>query len=224
MLTLAELPDAARLPTPPSEVPATPQGTVQNVNHVANALKRRVLEDEAYEKARLRKRQQRQQGNAAASADASQIAALPLPEKITKKQRDAMNKAGQTDDVLHRKANETASMALGKKKKYSWMSGGGPSGASTPVRQAPVVGSGTATPAAPTSTELGLRARKRNYGEKVEEGEVGAHIQVRDLVHVLEQDGREKKTLTMILARMKSTDRDEARAEVDRRVPAAGAR
>jgi hypothetical protein len=221
LLTVTEPPNAARLPTPPSEAPPTPQPTVQNVNHVANSLKRRVLEDEAFEKARLRKRQQRQQGSAATSADASQIAALPLPEKITKKQRDAMNKAGQTDDVLHRKANETASMALGKKKKYSWMSGGGPSGASTPVRQAPVVGSGTATPAAaPTTTELGLRARKRNYGESLEKGDAGAHIQVRDLVHVLENDGREKKTLTMILARLKNTEKDERRAEVDRRMPA----
>ncbi|KAJ4307595.1 hypothetical protein N0V94_009682 [Neodidymelliopsis sp. IMI 364377] len=225
------LPNAARLPTPPTEAPPTPQPTFQNVNHIAQALKRRVLADEEFEKARLRKRQQRQQGKAAA-ADSAQVAPLPIPEKITKKQRDAMNKAGQTEDVLHRKANETAALALGggKKKKYSWMTGGGgggggggsASGASTPARQPTGPGSsGAATPAAAT-TEIGLRARKRNYGADIEKTEIGDKIQVRDLVHVLENDGREKKTLTLILARLKNTEKDEGRVvEFDKRLPAA---
>ena len=144
-----------------------------------------------------------------------------------------MNKAGQTEDVLHRKANETAALALGggRKKKYSWMTGGGgggggagASGASTPVRQASGTGgSGAATPAAAT-TEIGLRAKKRNYGENIENTEIGEKIQVRDLIHVLENDGREKKTLTLILARLKNTEKDEGRTvELDRRLPTAAA-
>lgn len=236
ILTRTGLPNAARLPTPPTEAPPTPQPTLQNVNHIANALKRRVREDEQYEKDRLRKRLQRQQGKSAAAADKEELAPLPIPEKITKKQRDAMNKAGQTEDVLHRKANETAALALGggRKKKYSWMTGGGgggggagASGASTPARQAPGTGgSGAATPAAAT-TEIGLRAKKRNYGANIENTEIGEKIQVRDLIHVLENDGREKKTLTLILARLKNTEKDEGRiVELDRRLPtaAAGAR
>jgi hypothetical protein len=144
-----------------------------------------------------------------------------------------MNKAGQTEDVLHRKANETAALALGggRKKKYSWMTGGGgggggagASGASTPARQpSGTGGSGAATPAAAT-TEIGLRAKKRNYGENIENTEIGEKIQVRDLIHVLENDGREKKTLTLILARLKNTEKDEGRTvELDRRPPTAAA-
>ncbi|KAF3036983.1 hypothetical protein E8E11_001841 [Didymella keratinophila] len=224
------LPNAARLPTPPSEAPPTPQPTLQNVNHVANALKRRVREDEQYEKERIRKRQQRQQGKSAAAADTAEVAPLPIPEKITKKQRDAMNKAGQTEDVLHRKANETAALALGggKKKKYSWMTGGGgagASGASTPARQITASGgSGAATPAA-AQTEAGMRAKKRNYGANIENTEIGEKIQVRDLIHVLENDGREKKTLTLILARLKNTEKDEPRSamEIQQRMPGAAA-
>lgn len=146
-----------------------------------------------------------------------------------------MNKAGQTEDVLHRKANETAALALGggRKKKYSWMTGGGgggggggagASGASTPARQPTgTSGSGTATPAA-TTVEAGLRAKKRSYGANIENTEIGEKIQVRDLVHVLENDGREKKTLTLILARLKNTDKDEGRtSELDRRLAAGAA-
>lgn len=148
-----------------------------------------------------------------------------------------MNKAGQTEDVLHRKANETAALALGggRKKKYSWMTGGsggggggggggGASGASTPTRQtAGTGGSGVATPAA-AATEIGLRAKKRNYGANIENTEIGEKIQVRDLIHVLESDGREKKTLTLILARLKNTEKDEGRnVDYDKRLPAATA-
>ena len=237
VLTKLGLPNAARLPTPPTEAPPTPQPTFQNVNHIANALKKRIREDEQFEKERLRKRQQRQQGKSAAAADAAEVAPLPIPEKITKKQRDAMNKAGQTEDVLHRKANETAALALGggRKKKYSWMTGGsggggggggggGASGASTPTRQtAGTGGSGVATPAA-AATEIGLRAKKRNYGANIENTEIGEKIQVRDLIHVLESDGREKKTLTLILARLKNTEKDEGRnVDYDKRLPAATA-
>ncbi|KAH7066688.1 transcription initiation factor TFIID component TAF4 family-domain-containing protein [Paraphoma chrysanthemicola] len=220
-------PNAARLPTPPSEAPPTPQRTFQNVNHVANALKRKVAEDEKYEKERLRKRQKRQQGSAATPTETPAVL-LPPPEKMTKKDKDALKKQNSTGDVLHRKANETASMALGlgKKNKYSWMTGGGGaggSGASTP-RANPAAGrSGAATPAAPT-VEKGLSGRKRTFGTDIENTEIGARIQVRDLVHVLEHDGREKKTLALMLARLKNTEKDEKKADFDRKLPAAAGR
>jgi hypothetical protein len=38
---------------------------------------------------------------------------------------------------------------------------------------------------------------------------------------VLEHDGREKKTLSLMLARLKNTEKDEKRPEFDRRLPAA---
>ncbi|EUC39119.1 hypothetical protein COCVIDRAFT_103149 [Bipolaris victoriae FI3] len=220
------LPNAARLPTPPSEAPPTPQRTFQNINRVANALTKRVQDDYKWEQERLRKRAKRQAGVSSTSADAPAIP-IPLPEPVTKKALAAAKKQSQSDVVVFGKANETASMALGgKKKKYSWMTGGGggggggggsASGASTPRPVAASGGSGTVTPAA-QAPEKALIGRKRKFGEAIEQTETGAGIQLRDLIHVLENDGREKKTLTLILARMKNTDKD-VKTEVNRNLP-----
>lgn len=182
------------------------------------ALKRKMEEDERFEKLRVQKRQKRQQGNSATPADTPEIAPLPMPEKLTKKERDRINKAGQTDEVLHQAANVTASLALGKKKKYSWMTSGSGSGAATPSRlnTASKVNSGTATPAPPT-IDRALLARKRTFlGGEVELTDMGKKIQLRDLVHVLENDGRERKTLAQIISRMRSENKDEKRIEDQR--------
>ncbi|KAH4194399.1 hypothetical protein HBH42_097120 [Parastagonospora nodorum] len=229
-------PNVSRLPTPPTEAPPTPQRTFQNkINHVATLLKRKVADDEKYEKARIAKRQKRQEGTAATAADVAPVLSLPPPDKMTKKDKDALKKQNQTDDVLHRKANETASMALGfgKKKKYSWMTGGGPvggaagggSGAATPKPTASAGASGTATPAgAAPAIDKGLVGKKRNFGSPIETTEIGAKIQIRDLVHVLEHDGREKKTLALMLARLKNVEKDEKRPDFDRKLPSAAGR
>lgn len=171
-------------------------------------------DDERFERERIRKRQKRLQGNSATPADTPTIAPLPPPEKMTKKERDRLNKIGQTEEVLHRKANETASMALGGKKKYSWMTGGA-SGASTPARLNTAVGSasGTATPAQ-QQTDKALLAKKRTFmGGDMETTDIGAKIQIRDLVHVLENDGKERKTLVQILARLRSEEKDAKKIE-----------
>lgn len=231
LLIAIEPPNAARLPTPPSEAPPTPQRSYQNVNHVAAALQKRVRDDEKWERERIRKRQKRQQGTSA-TADTSP-APLPIPEPLTKKAQAAAKKQNQSDTVVFGKANETANLALGglggKKKKYAWMTGGGGgggglgSGAATP-RMNPTAGeSGTATPAA-QQQDKGLHGRKRTFGLNIEEMDIGAKIQVRDLVHVLENDGKEKKTLTLILARLKNTEKDEKKADFDRKLPAAAGR
>jgi len=210
VLTAIEPPNAARLPTPPSDAPLTPQPTVQVVtNHITNALKRKIEEDEKFERARILKRQKRLQGNSVTASELPPITPLPLPEKLTKKERDRINKAGQTEDVLHRKANETASMALGGKKKYSWMTGGAASGTSTP-RANPAIGStsGSATPVQ-QQTDRALLAKRRQFqGGSLEKTELGAKIQMRDLIHVLETDGKDRKTLVQLLARMRSEEKD----------------
>ncbi|CAI6336436.1 unnamed protein product [Periconia digitata] len=216
-------PNAARLPTPPSENPSTPRPTIQiKTNHVTLALKRKIEEDERYEKMRIQKRQKRQQGNSATPADTPEITPLPLPERMTKKERDRLNKAGQTDEVLHQAANVTASLALGKKKKYSWMTSGSGSGAATPSRMSTAAKgpSGTTTPA-PPAVDRSLLARRRQFlGGEMESTDMGKKIQLRDLVHVLEHDGRERKTLSQILSRVRSGDKDEKKIE-DRRTTAA---
>lgn len=203
----------ARLPTPPSDVSPAPQATIQfTANPIVNALKRRIQEDEKYEAARIAKRQKRLQGNSA-SQDTPIAAPTSFPDKpITKKERDRLNKAGNTEEAVHKRANETAAMALGMKKgkkaKYSWMDigNGGGSGAATP-RGNPSTGgsaSGTATPAA-AQTDRGPSANKRVFqGGDLEKSEEGAKIQLRDLVHVLELEGKERKALVQIIARMRA--------------------
>jgi hypothetical protein len=194
-------------------------------------LKRKMADDEKYEKQRLQKRQKRQQGSTATpTTDAVETALPGNILKMTKKEATMLKRQGQTDDVLLNKANETASMALGfskKKNKYSWMDlgnkkggVGGGSGAATPRATAAAGGSGKATPAAPTP-EKALQGRKRTFGTDIENTEIGERIQIRDLVHVLEHDGREKKTLSLMLARLKNTEKDEKKPEFDRRPPAA---
>ncbi|KAJ4373297.1 hypothetical protein N0V83_003591 [Neocucurbitaria cava] len=232
-LTVTEPPNAARLPTPPSEAPPTPQRTFRTVNRVVAALEQRMKDDEKWEQERLRKRQKRLQGNSATPADTPAVP-LPLPEPLTKKAQAAAKKQNQSDDVMFGKANETASMALGgKKKKYSWMTGGGgggggggnASGPATPRAAAVNGGSGTNTPVVP-QLDKALVSKKRSFGVMIEETDIGAKIQIRDLVHVLEDDGREKKSLSLILARLRNTDKDvnPRSAELDRRLPAAAGR
>ncbi|KAJ4288550.1 hypothetical protein N0V90_011787 [Kalmusia sp. IMI 367209] len=222
-------PMTARLPTPPSEATPTPQPTIHfTTNHVTNTLKRRILDDQKYEEARIAKRKKRVEGGSATPADTPVLPPVALPEKITKKERDRINKMSQTEDALHRRANETANMAvMGKKKKYAWMTGGaGGSGASTPRLNTGVGGSasGTSTPAA-QQKDKGLMANKRTFqGGNLEKSEEGAKIQLRDLVHVLELDGKERKALVQIIARMRSDDKDVKKIEDRPKVPVSAVR
>jgi hypothetical protein len=183
-------------------------------------LKRRAEEDYKYEQARIAKRQKRQQPNTATPDETPAVAPVTVPDAVQvralKKNTEKQNKLNQTDEVLHRKANETASMALGfGKKKYSWMTGGGGggSGASTPRLNTAVGGaSGAATPAQP-QVDRALLGARRKYGEKIETGDIGRKIQLRDLVHVLENDGKEPKTLCTIKIRHKTADKDNDKPE-----------
>ncbi|KAF2119879.1 transcription initiation factor TFIID component TAF4 family-domain-containing protein [Lophiotrema nucula] len=216
-------PQTGRLPTPPTDAPPTPQPTLQVTNHVVEALKRKASEDLEYERKRIAKRKKRAEQAAGGTPAEPDPTPLPIdPTKMSKKERDKLNKAGQTDEVLHQQANKTASIALGGlggKKKYSWMTGGGgglgsgrASGTSTPrLNTAVGSGSGAATPAAP-AVDRGLIGRKRTFGEFQESGTAGQNIQIRDLIHVLELDGKERKTLATMLAKLKNTEKDEKKA------------
>ena len=85
------------------------------------------------------------------------------------------------------------------------------SGASTPRLNTAVSGaSGATTPALP-AIDRSLQGKKRTYGGSFENGDIGEKIQVRDLVHVLELDGKERRTLVTMLARMKNSDKDDMR-------------
>lgn len=123
---------------------------------------------------------------------------------MTKKERERIAKAGQTEEVLHRAANTTANMAIGGMKKYSWLSGGSGSGASTPrlnTNLGPAGGSGGAG----GQQDRNLAARDRKWGEWREDGPKGKGIQLRDFIAAMElDDGNEKKTLARALVRLKA--------------------
>lgn len=140
---------------------------------------------------------------------------------MTKKERERLAKAGQTDEVLHKAANTTANMAIGGfGKKYSWLSGGSGSGASTPSRLNTNVGGvssggglsggggasggGSGAGGGGSTQDRSLAARDRKWGDWREDGPKGKGIQMRDLIAALEQDGNEKKTLARALVRLKS--------------------
>jgi hypothetical protein len=196
---------------------------------VAKALEKRVEDDYKWEQERLRKRAKRQAGASATQADAPATPVI-IPAQITKKELAAVKKQNQSETAVFSKANETASMALGKKKKYSWMTGGGggggsASGASTPRPAVQAGASGAATPAAQAQDKNVNGLKKRTFGEMIErkDQDTGVNIQLRDLIHVLENDGKEKKTLAVILARQKTTTKD-GKLETTKSAPATSGR
>ncbi len=126
----------ARLPTPPTDTPPSPVPTVSFTGPLPGTLRELALTDRRIEEERLAARAKRLQvyantadGNSTDTVG-TPIAGLAPEPKLSKKERDRLAKAGQTDEVLHKAANDAVSMALGgrKGKKYSWLSGGGMGG------------------------------------------------------------------------------------------------
>lgn len=186
---------------------------------MARTLKRKIDDDEKFEKERLKRREKRRKGDEATIAEAP-VKPIVIPEKMSKRDKEKAKAEDMTDAKLRARTNATASMALGfgKKKKYSWMTGGDSdapaSGTSTPKTTAVAAAgsSGTATPAAAPAEDK-LTGKKRTYGKDIEKTKMGTNIQIRDLVHVLENDGHERKTLSRILARLKNTEKDDEPAD-----------
>ncbi|KAF2756873.1 hypothetical protein EJ05DRAFT_46126 [Pseudovirgaria hyperparasitica] len=191
--------NSASLPTPPNDSPSTPQKTIVFPNSLIDSLRLIAKNDRKYEEERLAKRAKRRKlakpadGTSSPTvAEATAVAdAVAINTKLTKKERDKLAKSNQTEEVLHREANKTASLAMGGMgKKYSWMSGGakGGSGANTPKVNTAVPRPGSAKPA-----EKGVQGRNRAYGDFREDRDRG--IQMRDLLAVLEADGRERRAV-----------------------------
>ncbi|PGH06095.1 hypothetical protein AJ79_06629 [Helicocarpus griseus UAMH5409] len=148
----------------------------------------------------------------------------PDPPKTTKKD---MKKAESkvTEAVQHQQSVETARMATnnltsgvrfgGKKKTYSWLTSSSPatsrSGFSTPSRPNPAAaapgtptarpsGGGVVGPAKPTGKRMG------DWRE--DDKERGAGIQIRDVLFMLEVDGRGSKHLQKAYSKESKEDTD----------------
>jgi len=176
------------------------------------ALRASASKEREFEEARLLKRQKRltgeatpRQGSTLPSTPGSS-APEPSEKGPTKKEQKKKAEAKVNEAASHAAANNTTAQFLGgggglfgKKKKYSWMTGGAggsTSGTSTPGRimtqglpGTPSVPVGNAAPEKLTVEGV------RRLGTWREDKEKGAGIQMRDWITVLEGDGREKRAL-----------------------------
>ena len=179
--------------------------------------------ERSIEEQRLLKRQKREGKKTDAAAPATPTAnrtatpstpgsVAPEPDKApTKKElkKNAAAKVAEQNDTLS--ANRTSMAFLGgRKKQYSWLSGGagssskrglgggggGAGGAGGTGGAGGAGGSGTSTPGRRPGEPAMLTAEARTkWGSWREDGIKGKDIQLRDLVVVLEADGREVAAL-----------------------------
>lgn len=152
-----------------------------------------MQEEKAAEDARRAKRAKRKAAadavNQAAQTAAEEQAVTAAGAEPTKKTKKAAEKnRNQAADQVHQQVNAAAQMAMSnlggrKGKSYSWMTGGG-SGASTPSRPGLVSAVSTPKPAERAKPAV----KEQGFGAWDEDKDPG--IQVRDLLLVLETDGK----------------------------------
>ncbi len=192
---------------------------IAGANTLIQSLRVVSRSERSIEEQRLLKRQKREGKNndqtpaTPASAARAGTPGTPDPDKApTKKElkKSAAAKVAEQNDTMS--ANRTSMAFLGgRKKQYSWLSGG--SGASTPKRGSiggglggPAgsgsgagsggSGGGSSTPGRRPGEPTMLTAEGRTkWGSWREDGIKGKDIQLRDLVVVLEADGRETVAL-----------------------------
>lgn len=228
-----------RLPTPPTEPSPTPKATMSYSNTLTTALRTLQTADLDAEKARLAARQKRQNAaKAAANAspadgaingtDASSAtpgtampanAVAPESVKLSKKAKEKADKE-KAEAESQKFANAAANAALGGGRKFSWMKSGGAAKPAPPSRMTTGFGAaaagfpaGAGGPAAvgrAAETQEGLQAKNRKMGNWREDGKQGKGIQIHDLSIALESDGKSRKALARVWAKLRTRDEVEA--------------
>ena len=181
--------------------------TIAFRNPVIEILQRDAELERAQEEERLAKRARRSaaKGNQSSSAIGTPSSTGTLgevaPEPDTKKGGkakdrldDKAKKALETQQ--HAATTKTANMALGLSgamgKKLSWMSGGANAAPSNPYKQNPKSDVSKAGDANAVGRNL---PKVRVFGQFRDDRESGSGIQLRDVIYVLENDDKEKKSL-----------------------------
>lgn len=178
-------------------------------NLVPNALNAVAQTERKWEEERLAKRQRRLAAESSRAGSVSLgTAGTPgevAPEVETKKgarakeQKDAAARKA-TEAQQHAATTKTMNMALGLSgamgKKLSWMQKGTDTGPSNPFLPKANTNATTSKtgPSATNGNGSGL-PKRRIFGEISEDKTTGASIQIRDIISVLENDGKENKTL-----------------------------
>ena len=164
--------------------------------------------------------------NRAESVEPGSGTSTPLGDKalgfdkkgVSKKEARKMVDSKASEAQQHQQSVETARMAtnsmlsgrmFGTKKSYSWLNrGSSGSGFSTPSRLNPAVSSSTGTDKPGRSGEKAAVPPKR-LGDWREDKEKGSGIQVRDILFMLELDGRGPRHVQKAYSKDVKEDRGE---------------
>ena len=200
-------------PTPVSNGSHSPTATIAFPNLVAEALHKSAQEERTAEQERLTKRARRTAAVSTASEVGASGPAAPgtpglglLGERApevevkkgsNKKEQKRQAEAKATEAQQQAATNKTTSMALGMKKR-SWMtkdtnpSSGGSFGSSLNLPRVNTQGLPRTSTSNVASSQLPMG---RKLGAFREDREGGKGIQLRDMVAILETDGKETKAL-----------------------------
>lgn len=195
--------------TPSASEPATPT-TIQFANPVVHALQKITKDERAQEEERLAKRRRRAakaDSNGTGSATAGLIGDV-APDVDTR--RGSKNKEAAAKKVneaaQHAATTKTMNMALGfgSRATPSWMKRGTDTTPSNPyLPNKPKAGPQGSKIGASGGNGAGLGLPKsRVFGQFREDKDTGSGIQLRDVVSVLEHDGKEKKALQRAYSRL----------------------
>ena len=205
-------------PTPVSNGSHSPTATIAFPNLVAEALFRSAQNDRKAEQERLAKRARRAAaGSMSSEAGASGTATPGTPgmgllgerapevevKKVSnKKEQKRQAEAKATEAQQQAATNKTTSMALGMKKR-SWMTKDtGPGAGGMFSLNLPRVNTqGLPRPPAANgaSSQLPMGGKLGTFRE---DREAGKGVQLRDLIAVLETDGKERKALARAYTRL----------------------
>jgi len=182
-------------------------------NRIAEVFRKIAQKDRAAEEARLTKRSKRAapaepdsgRSGSISTPGGADMPGAPVPEgdrKITKKDRK-IAESRFTEAQQHKAANETARLAtagilggFGKKKKpYSWMNSGTstPQPGASPAPQSGRAASQVASSSTPNAAPNQASSSQNSFGDWDESKDGG--VQARDVLLVLETDGRAPKSL-----------------------------
>jgi hypothetical protein len=165
--------------------------------------------DREFEEARLLKRQSRLTGGGTPRAGSvapgtpGSVAPEPSVKPLTKKEREKQDRGKQSVADSHAQANATTQRFIfgnKNKGKYSWLNGGAgsASGATTPSRlnTQGLQGTPGALPGASPEKQMLTAEGSKKWGlHREDRKEQPLLIEMRDLVVVLEKDGKEFKAL-----------------------------
>lgn len=175
--------------------------TIQSGNSVAEALQTISKIERAQEEERLKRRRRREGNKSGPGTPGTPGTIGEVAPEVERKGGKAKEKMDATarkalETQQHATTTKTMNMALGIGKQKSWMQKGADAGHVNTFLQKP--NTTAQTTKAGTLNADGVASslpKNRTFGEFREDRETGAGIQLRDVVAVLENDGKEKRAL-----------------------------